>query len=57
MTEYFPEEKEDEDATFIVSSFKILHAEGGGGGRGLVKTYVVVSWNQLEARERRRRQA
>lgn len=24
MTEYFPEEKEDEDATFIVSSFSIL---------------------------------
>lgn len=24
MTEYFPEEKEEEDATFIVSSFNIL---------------------------------
>ena len=35
MTEYFPEEKDDEDATFIVSSFKILNvrADGGGGGR------------------------
>lgn len=34
MTEYFPDEKEDEDATFIVSSFKILleiqDVEGGG---------------------------
>ena len=25
MTEYFPEEKEEEDATFMVSSFSILH--------------------------------
>lgn len=31
MTEYFPEEKEDEDATFIVSSFNILQPTGGGG--------------------------
>lgn len=28
MTLYFPDEKEEEDATFIVSSFNILHAIG-----------------------------
>lgn len=39
MTEYFPDENDEDDATFIVSSFKILRYSGweqtrarGGGG-------------------------
>ncbi len=34
MTEYFPEEKEDEEATFMVSSFKILATRRGGREEG-----------------------
>ena len=55
MTEYFPEEKEDEDATFIVSSFKILQSTPtSGGGEGSVKTSSRVGIS-LTAKQGRRK--
>lgn len=56
MTEYFPEEKEDEDATFIVSSFKILRVNDNGIEVGEYGHGMVVSGEiSLAANKEQRR--